>query len=113
MNKKAQGLPMSVIAIAIIVILTLVLVILFITGTLPNLFAKTRIVGEELGAEENTTFRLACEQACFSAQQLADNLDEWKLSEYCTKRLKGFKCSDVGVYCVSPKNSSWNHTTCR
>ncbi|MEM2954638.1 MAG: hypothetical protein QW625_01640 [Candidatus Nanoarchaeia archaeon] len=112
MNKKAQGLPMSVIAIALIVVITLVLVILFITGTLPNLFTKTRIVGEELGAEENTSFRLACEQACFSAQQLADNLNEWKSSEYCTKKLKGYNCWQVGVHCVSPKNNSWNHTTC-
>jgi len=102
MAKKGMELPMNIIAIAIIVILVLTLVILFATGMLTKLFKGTQQVSEAATPEELTAFKVGCQQACFTAQQLVKSEDEWKDSEYCTKYIMN---GSSKLYC-------YNVTTC-
>ena len=84
-NTKAQGLPLTTIAIAVLVILTLVIVILFATGSFGKLFGVAgKLVssgGGDVGADQ-----AACNSLCSSALQLPDKATFAKGS-YCKKTM--------------------------
>lgn len=84
--RKAQGLPLTTIAIAILVFLTLVVVVLFATGSFGKLFGTgaklTSAAGGEVGADQAT-----CNSLCSSALQLPSK-DNFKTSGYCKKVMK-------------------------
>lgn len=86
MTKKAQGLPLTTIAIAILVFLTLVVIALFITGG----FSKVFGVGAKVtsgGAGSVDADRAACQSLCTQALQSPTALT-FKSSSYCKKVLK-------------------------
>ncbi|MBI4095752.1 MAG: hypothetical protein HY438_02735 [DPANN group archaeon] len=86
MSNKAQGLPLTTIAIAILVILTLVVVALFVTGG----FSKVFGVGAKVtsgGAGSVDADRAACQSLCAQALN-SPTLVLFKNSGYCKKVLK-------------------------
>ncbi|MBI2040827.1 MAG: hypothetical protein HYT16_01870 [DPANN group archaeon] len=84
--RKAQGLPLTTIAIAILVFLTLVVVVLFATGSFGRLFGTgaklTSAAGGEVGADQAT-----CNSLCSTALQLPSTAN-FKASGYCAKVMK-------------------------
>jgi hypothetical protein len=100
-GRKGQGLPLNVIVIAAIAILVLVIVIMFATGSMSKLFGGTQLIGTEVTPNQISSFKIGCNQACFSAQQLANTESDWKTSEYCQRTLSGIgKCWDANVTCT-------------
>lgn len=87
MLKRGQGLPLETIVIIAAAVIVLVIVLLFATGAFSRLFGGERILESEATPEKIASFRLGCENACFQAKQLAHNSDDWRNSNYCTKRL--------------------------
>ncbi|MBI4095751.1 MAG: hypothetical protein HY438_02730 [DPANN group archaeon] len=84
--RKAQGLPLTTIAIAILVFLTLVVVVLFATGSFGKLFGTgaklTSAAGGEVGADQAT-----CNSLCSSSLQLPSTAN-FIAGGYCTKAMK-------------------------
>ncbi|MBI2040828.1 MAG: hypothetical protein HYT16_01875 [DPANN group archaeon] len=85
-NKKAQGLPLTTIAIAILVILTLVVVALFVTGGFSRVFGAGAKVTSG-GAGSVDADRAACQSFCTQALQ-SPTAAIFKNSGYCKKVLK-------------------------
>lgn len=118
MLKRGQGLPLETIIIAALAVLVLVIVLLFATGAWSRLIAGEKIIEQAATPEQIAGFRLGCENACFQAKQLADNPNEWKVSDYCTKSLKSntttYKCwtANVSVECSkdipNPNGGVWH-----
>ncbi len=86
-DRKGQGLPLTVIVIAAISIIVLVLIVAFSTGAFGKLFGSTKTFIDVASPEEISTFRLGCEQACFSAKQLANTVAKFENSGYCERKL--------------------------
>lgn len=108
-GRKGQGLPISFIVLAVMGLLVLVIV-LTITGVLPKLFSSTKMMADAATPEQVTGFRIGCEQACFQAKQLADTENEWKWSEYCTRKIKTEQ--DAETHCwESPVSVDCTKTT--
>jgi len=87
LGKRGQGLPLETIVIVIITILVLIIVILFATGSLGRLLGGARMLEEEITPDQLATFRLGCENACFTAEQLTDSIDEFRASDYCHRNI--------------------------
>lgn len=102
--KKAQGLPLNTIVLAVIAIIVLVVVILFATGNLSKLFGSTQTIVSGSTPDEVAAFRIACKQACFQAQQLADTQAEWVTSKYCDTKYKVLD-NNVEKHC-------WDYVSC-
>jgi hypothetical protein len=86
--KGGQGLPLNLIVLAAIAVLVLVLVIMFVSGSLGNLFGGLRTIEEGATPEAVTGFRIGCEQNCFQIQQLADTERQFTGSAYCTDTIR-------------------------
>lgn len=102
--KKAQGLPLNMIVLAVIAIIVLVVVILFATGNLSKLFGSAQTIISGSTPDEVAAFRIACKQACFQAQQLADVQSEWATSKYCDQNYKVLD-NKVEKHC-------WDYVSC-
>ena len=99
--RGGQGLPLNVIVLAVVAILTLTLIILFATGSLGKLFKSTKTLEETVTPDQVATFRIGCEQSCFSARQFVNTQSEWTNSAYCNRMVGTFDClsPEVGVDC--------------
>ena len=82
-GRKGQGLPINLIVIVAIAVLVLVLVIAFATGSLSKLFGGAKLLSETATPDQAAAFKIGCEQACFSAQQLSNTENSWGNSSYC------------------------------
>jgi hypothetical protein len=111
MARGGQGLPLETIVLAAVAILILVMIVLFATGSFAKLFGSQKTLSEQATPDQLASFRIGCEQACFQAQQLSKNADDFKRSDYCTtKKLGDLHCwsENVSVSCSKTFTASTN-----